>query len=700
MYPGFLPSAAVRALLGLCIPCAAAMATDAAPDELDTVYVYATAIEEDPQKIASSFSVLEGEALFEHTRATLGETLGGLPGVHADTFGGGSARPVIRGHGAPRVTVLSDSAGLLDASDISPDHAVTAEPMLVERIEVLRGPATLLYGSGAIGGVINLLDEKVPTAMPQDGLAGSVGVRGGTAARERAVAAGVTAQAAPGLALRLEGTTRRAADYRVSGVATRRVEGTWAESGSATAGASWIRDNGYLGLAYTYRNDDYGVPGHSHDYESCHPHGASLHCGGHGPEEPGHDDDHDHDHEHGHGEAPRVALRSERLDLRGEFRAPFALAERIRLRASYSDYRHDELEADEIGTTFRNAGLEARLEIQHVTLGGLRGVVGVQHSDTRSRASGTEAFLPTVDSRATGLFIIEHLELDTNLHLELGARHEWLRHHPVDDPRGRSAFSRSTSSFSAAMVWEPVADHYLTVSAARFGRLPHPQELYARGVHLATNTYECGLLPSAQTCGGAAGDAPLRREASRNIELGWRHTAGSLTFSVNAFDNRVDHYTYARTLDQFEDFRLVRYSQRDARFRGGEVEVTWQFAPAFSATLFGDVVRARFTGGEPLPRIPPARHGARLQGGIGEFGAEVEFHRVSRQRRIAGFETATPGHDMLNVTLRQRLSGTGLHWYLRGSNLLDETAWNHSSFLANTVPLRGRSVDFGLNLDF
>src|SRR5688572_27263792 len=219
MYNRFLPvAAAVRALLGLAVPGFTAMAAEADPSELDMIHVYATAIVEDPQKIASSFSVLEGEALFERTRATLGDTLGGLPGVHADTFGGGSARPVIRGQTAPRVSVLSDSSGLLDASDISPDHAVTAEPLLVERIEVLRGPATLLYGSGAIGGVVNLLDGKVPTAMPDHGLEGRVAMRGGSAARERALAAGVTARATSNLALRLEGTARRSEDYRARGL--------------------------------------------------------------------------------------------------------------------------------------------------------------------------------------------------------------------------------------------------------------------------------------------------------------------------------------------------------------------------------------------------------------------------------------------------------------------------------------------------
>src|SRR5690606_36653966 len=303
---------AARALLGLSVSGFAAAAEDATPVELATVYVYATAINEDPQKIASSFSVLEDQALFENTRTTLGETLSGLPGVHADTFGGGAARPVIRGQTAPRITVLSDSSALLDASDISPDHAVTADPMLVERIEVLRGPATLLYGSGAIGGVVNLLDNKVPTTMP-DGIEGGVALRGATAARERALAGEVTAPLAPRRAARLEGMALRADDYRARGPEGPRMPGTWAQSGSATAGLSWIGETGYLGLAYSFRDEDYGVPGHSHEYESCHPHEATLHCGGHG-------EDGDHDHpDHQDADPPGIELRSARLDLRGEW---------------------------------------------------------------------------------------------------------------------------------------------------------------------------------------------------------------------------------------------------------------------------------------------------------------------------------------------------------------------------------------------
>ncbi|MFO7325652.1 MAG: TonB-dependent receptor [Pseudomonadota bacterium] len=698
----FIHALALRAGVLLLFPAGAVHAAaqgidrtgaEAGDDELPMLYVYATAIREDANRIASSFSVLDGDALTERAGATVGGVLDGLPGVHADTFGGGAARPGIRGQTAPRITVLSDSSALLDASDISPDHAVTADPMLVERIEVLRGPATLLYGSGAIGGVVNLLDNKVPTTMP-DGIEGGVALRGATAARERALAGGVTAPLAPRLAARLEGMARRADDYRARGPEGPRVPGTWAQSGSATAGLSWIGETGYLGLAYSFRDEDYGVPGHSHEYESCHPHEATLHCGGHG-------EDGDHDHpDHQDADPPGIELRSARLDLRGEWQSPLTVVERIRLRASHTDYRHDERDAGAVTTRFRNQGVEARLELHHAPLRRLRGVAGVQYASTKSRAEGQEAFLPTVSSRATGLFLVEHLEVGDALHLELGARHEWLRHRPVGDPHARPALRSSGASFSGALAWRAMPSGVFTLSVARYERLPHPQELYARGIHLATNTYECGLVPSTFTCGGTGTDAALREEASRNVEAGFRGTLGAFELGMNAFYNHVDNYTHARTLDQFGDFRLVRYTQHDARFVGGEAGITWRPARHWSATLFGDVVRARFAGGEPLPRIPAARHGVRLEAGRGEFGLTLELKRVQAQRRIASFETVTPGHEMLDLTLRQHLAGTGLSWYLRGSNLLDQRVWNHGSFLAHVVPLPRRSLAFGVRLAF
>lgn len=668
---------------------------------LPVVVVSALALSEDADQVASPYSIVDKEKITTSGAATLGDLLSGLPGVNADTFGGGASRPVIRGQTAPRVKVLSDGASVLDASDVSPDHAVTIDPLLAERVEVLRGPATLLYGSGAVGGVVNVLDNKIPTALPGDGFDGSVAVRGNTAARERAAAAAITAQLGSSLVLHAEGSSRDADDYRVPDWDERRVDGSFAESSNASVGLSWVSPRGYVGLAYSYRDDDYGLPGHSHEYEGCHPHGSTLHCGDHDDGHGGDGDD-GHDHEHEHGEAPTVDLASKRLDIRGEYADPFAGFERIRFRASDTRYRHHEREEDEIATTFRNEGQEARLELQHVPLGRWSGVLGLQHSDTRFSADGEEAFLPVVDTRTTGIFAVEHVQLNDAWHLELGARHEWLEHQTVNDPRNRPGFDDTATSFSGAAIWQFAPGYAVTVSAARSERLPHAQELYARGIHLATNTYECGLLPSAFTCGGAANDRAFGVETSRNAEVGLRKTDGDFTFGISAYRNNVDNYIYARTLDRFEDFRLIKYTQADAEFRGIEAEFSYRFSDAFSATVFADRVRATLAdGGGNLPRIPASRSGLRLNGDWDRFGSEVEFYRVARQDDIADFETESPGYNMLNLTVSYALGDSGnARVYLRGSNLLDDQVWNHTSFLASVVPLPGRNITAGLRYDF
>jgi iron complex outermembrane receptor protein len=663
---------------------------------LETIVVSATAVNEDAKSIAASYSILDAEKLFERSQATLGETLNTLPGVSSDTFGGGSSRPVIRGQTAPRVAVLSDSALLFDASDISPDHAVTTEPLLIDRVEVLRGPATLLYGSGAIGGVVNVLDKKIPTALPENRIGGSVGARGSSAADEKAGAFEITAQATDNLVFHAEAMMRDSGDYRARGLDESHVDGTYAESENASLGASWITDRGFIGLAYSYRDDRYGIPGHNHEYESCHPHGSALHCGSH--EEEG--EEHEHEEEE-HGEVPEISLLSKRVDLRGELNEPFAGAERIRLRASHTDYRHYELEEGQVATTFLNDGYEARIEVQHAPVGLLRGVVGVQYTDTESAAEGAEAFLPTVQSRSLGLFAVEHIEAGEQWHFELGARHEWQKHEPVNDLRNRPEFDDTATSVSAAAIWEFVPDYSLTLGLTRSERSPHAQELYARGIHLATNTYECGLVPDPLTCGGLENNAGLETETSSNAELTLKKLAGAFTFSVGAFRNEVGDYIYARTLDQFEDFRLIKYTQADAEFTGLEAEATYRINEAFSATAFGDFVRADLAdGGGNLPRIPAARYGVRLNAQAGAIGGEIELYRIDTQDDIADFETATSGYEMLNLTLSYSPGEGGYSVYVRGTNLLDEIVWNHASYLARVVPLPGRGVTVGMRLSF
>ena len=664
-----------------------------AETSLETIVVSASAMKEDAASLAASHSLLAGEELFERSQATLGDTLSTLPGVNSDDFGGGSSRPVIRGQTAPRVAVLSDSALLFDASDVSPDHTVTAEPLLVRTVEVLRGPATLLYGSGAIGGVVNVLDRKIPEAAPQRRIEGSIGVRGTSVSDEMAGAIEATAQATGHVVIHAEAMMRDADDYRVRGQDEPRVNGTYAGSAIASLGASWVTGSGYAGIAYSYREDAYGIPGHSHEYDDCQAHDAILHCASH-------EHDGEVEHEHDHAEVPEISLLSKRVDLRGEISEPFAGVERIRLRASHTDYRHDELEEGQVATTFLNEGYEARIEVQHAPAGVLEGVVGVQYVDTESAALGAEAFLPTVQSRSLGVFAVEHVEVGERWHFELGARHEWQELEPVDDGHGRPAFDDTALSLSAAGLWEFVPQWSLTLALTRSERSPTPQELYARGIHLATNTYECGLMPHPSTCGGPENDADLETETSSNVELMLEKSVGVLTLSINAFRNEVDGYIYARTLDQFEDFRLVKYTQADARFTGAEAEATYRITEAVSATVFGDFVRAELVNGGNLPRIPAARLGTRLRAEAGSWGGELEYCRVDEQDDVADLESRTAGYDMLNLTLSYRPRAGTYSVFLRGTNLLDEIAWNHASYLAQVVPQPGRGLTVGWRQTF
>jgi len=686
---------AIHLALLACVTASPSFAQSNDATTLDAVQV--VAIGEDPSKIASPYSVITADDLAARS-ATLGEALDGLPGVRADTFGAGASRPVIRGQSAPRVKVLADSSSIFDASDISPDHAVTVDPLLGERIEVLRGPATLLYGGGAIGGVVNVLDNKIPTHVPQTAVEGRVAVRGNSAAEEKASAAFVNTHLGNGLVLHSEASWREALDYKAPKQSEKRVDGTFSQSQSGSVGLSWVTDQGYTGIAYSYREDDYGLPGHEHEYAGCHPHGSTLHCGDHGG--------HSHDHGHGGDDVPVIALLNRRVDLRSEYRDVLPGISRIRIRGSQTDYRHYEIEDDNLdeATTFSNKGFEGRVEVEHVPLGNVQGVVGMQYSDTQFEATGPEAFLPKIDSTSAGLFVVEHVDVSDQLHIELGARQEWLKHKPpVNDPRKRPIVDSSAVSYSGAAIWSFQPDLSLTLSAAQSQRLPHAQELYARGLHMATNTYECGLVSDAG-CGTAK--TPFQREVSNNIELLLRKTEGPVTFSLGAFANNVDDYIYARTLAHEDNvFRLIQYSQKDAKFRGYEADITWNADEWISLSGFMDQVTAKFKDNSGyIPRIPALRYGTRLNAELPltGFNGELEFYRVREQTKVsvADFESATPGHNMLNLTVNYSLPDTRTKLFLRASNLLDVKVWNHTSFLAKVTPQPGRNVSLGMSYDF
>ena len=642
------------------------------PTAVADVIVRGAPLRHGMSEVATPVATLTGQDLVHQRQATIGETLQGLPGVQADTFGGGVSRPVIRGQGAPRVKVLSDSGEVMDASAISPDHAIAAEPLLLEGVEVFRGPSALIFGGGAIGGAVNLIDSRVPTAIPERGVSGAAEIRAGDNGEERAGVAGVTVGAGA-FAAHAEVVRRTSTDYETPlGV----VDGSFNRTSTLSFGGSWIGSRGYLGGAFTHQRSDYGLPGHEHGYEDCHPHGDTLHCGNDDPTAPPlelHDVD------------PFVGLDSRRFDLRGELSDPVPGFTQLRLRASRTDYHHDEYDDGVIATVFSNQGDDLRLEAEHAPLGGWHGAVGLQTTRSEFSALGAEAFLPASTTKSASLFLFEERELD-RWHLEFAVRGDQV------DITGAGLPDRAYEplSLSASALWTAAPGWTVALALSRSQRAPTAQELFADGLHLATNTYEVG-------------DPDLDMETTRTADLTLRKTEGPTTFTIGLFHYRVADYIFADTIDSDREFRLIHQGQRDAVFSGLDVEVERRLGDAMTLTLFGDHVRARFEdGGDDLPRIPPARLGARVERQFGPVKGEVEYYHAFDQTRVAPYEEATPGYDMVNATVAWRLptEETNSQIYLRATNLLDDTALNHASFISRAAPLRGRAFVLGVRSAF
>ncbi len=664
---------------------AQAVAPAATETTLSEVKVSASGLGQSGSEMTTPASVLEGRELVLRREATLGETLSGEPGINSSHFGAGASRPIIRGMDGPRVKILSNGVELHDASTISPDHAVASEPMLATQVEVLRGPSALIHGGGAMGGVVNILDNKIPTAIPEKGYEGSVETRYGSGAREKAAAFSLTGGAGQ-VAVHAEGMARDAGDYRVgSGWSEgKRVDGSFNRTDTGSLGLSWIGSQGYLGAAYTRQASRYGLPGHSHDFEGCHTHGDHLHCGGHDDHDhEGHDHEHDHGHDHG---VPEVNLVSERLDVRGELRQPFAGAAAIRFRAGVTDYRHDEIEEGAVATTFSNKAHDARVELEHLPIGGLRGLVGFQATNRKFSAVGEEAYVQPTETRRNSLFLLEEYRWQ-DWRFEGALRHERQTAEALTDGITRK---HSGTSASLGAVWQLAPGYQLATSFTHSTRLPTVEELYARGLHMATSTYE-------------RGNADLQPEKSKAWDLSFRKTGGATTFGVSAFQHQVDNYIYGRTLDEHDGLQLLQYSQADARFTGLEGHVRQRINSQWAVTLFGDTVRARLDNGGALPRIPSARVGLRLDARWNSWQGMAEWVQVARQDCVAEFESSTPGYGMLNLSASYQLrtdGGTPWQIYLKASNLTDRLAYAHTSFIKSAAPLMGRNITVGVKVDF
>ncbi len=664
----------------------------------DEILVTASPDARSRYEIAQPTSVLSEEELQERLQPTLGETLSSEPGVTSTFFGQGASRPVIRGIGGDRIRVLETGVGAGDASTTSPDHAVSIDPMAAERIEVLRGPATLLYGSSAVGGVVNIIDSRIPSELPDGKLAGTVELRGGSVADERGGAAKLEG-AAGRLAWHVDYLKRETDDYEIPGFAESQafrdaeegeggegeeeeeeaeafglVPNSATETESGAVGLSYVGGNGFLGVSVSGLDTLYGIPGgHHHEGEEGE--------GGEGEEEP---------HEE---EAPvRIDLEQRRWDLRGGLTRSFGVFRGANVRFGATDYEHVELEGEEIGTVFTNDSWEGRVELLQNRIGSLSGSVGFQALSRDFAAIGAEAFVPPTQTDSQAVFAFEEVERGA-WRLQFGARYE--SQDVTAETEGINDLSFDGLSGSFGVVYQPGQDYSLGISLARSTKLPNAEELFSNGPHIATNAFEIG-------------DPNLDEETSLGLDVTLRKVSGPLTGEITLFANRFDDYIFEQATGGEEDgLPVFQYVQRDAEFRGAELSGVWELFHGepnhLDVEVGADFVRAELRDtGEPLPRIPPRRlrlglhyRGDRLQG-------RIEGIRAEEQDRVSQFELPTEGYTLLNATVGYRFFTSRAIYdvLLRGTNLTDEEARNHVSFLKDLVPLPGRDVSLSLRVSF
>lgn len=621
-------------------------------------------------EVYQPIAALNEQELLERAEASLGETLSKEPGVSSTYFGPGSSRPVIRGLGGDRIRVLEEGIGAGDASNVSPDHAVTSDPLTASRIEIVRGPATLLYGSAAVGGVVNLIDDRIPDALPTQDVTGQINLIVGSVANE--VSGGVTlGGAVDSIAWHLGYTDRSMDDYEIpesggdhedEGEPSGVLENSSLDTSSGAAGLSWILPRGFAGFSVARFATNYGIPG-AH----------------------GHGEEHDDDEEHSESESVRIDMTQTRYDFRGRLDLG-GIVENIKLRAGLTDYEHVELEGDEIGTTFENDGWEARIEAVHRPIGPVRGAIGAQVSRRDFVAVGEEAFVPANQTETAALFIFEELSRGP-LSYQGGLR--WERQNVTADSPDLPARSFDGVSASAGAVWNRASSPVsLGVSVARTERLPTAEELYSNGPHIATNSFEVG-------------DPLLNPETAFSIDATARGSWDRFRGEVSVFRNGFSDFIYLAPTDEMDDdLRVFRYEQRDATFHGVELEGHFELYHSephhVELDMGADTVRGNLEGGGDLPRITPARVFVGVQyEGDALFG-DVELRHTLEQDRVATFEEPTGAYTLLNANVGYRfLWGEISHLLLiRGRNLTNELARSHVSPLKDVAPLPGR--DFSL----
>jgi iron complex outermembrane receptor protein len=669
-------------------PGSAARAADSAAVQEGAIVVTGSRLNR--QDVLSGTSVVSGEELTRDLRPTIGETLSRQPGVSATSFGPNASRPVLRGFSGERVRVLTDGIGSLDVSSSSADHAVAINPLTAERIEVLRGPAALLFGSEAVGGVVNVIDARIPRRVPAE----PVHVQGiltyGSAADERAANAAVDIPIDGHFVLHADGNYSKTDDLRIGGYvlsdplraqaaasgdpAVRalanlkgRLPNTAGETDDLALGAAYIDGSSNVGLSVNHYHSLYGVPIR-----------YSL--------VPGEE-----------AEAPRIDMNQTRVDARAEIATGGGFIDQIRFRGGYSDYKHSELDArGAVGTTFFSKGAEARLEFVQANRGGWGGGFGAQFYHRDMNVVGDEKFLPPNTTEQFGLFALQSY-VSGKFRGEGGLRFEQQNvRADADTDIGNPALSRRFNSVSGSLgvSYEVAPGVKLGIDGSRTQRAPSADELFANGPHGGTQAFEIG-------------DPNLRQEASWGLEATLNVSGDGYSLAGSVFQSWFGNYIYERRTGAVRDnLPIYQISQASARYSGVELQGSLRVGTvgAFTINLdtVADYIRATISGVGPAPRIPPMRVLAGVEAQSERFTGRLEVEHSAAQRRVAAFETPTPGFNLVNasVSYTPLKEHKSLSLTLSANNIFDVDARRHASFLKDYAPLAGRDIRISARFSF
>lgn len=698
---------------------------------LDDLVVTSNPLEHNQLKMTTPVAILDEEQLVQDRSLSLEQSLQSVTGVNAGSFGAGSGQVVIRGQQGPRVQVLQNSTSLQDASSVSPDHWISTESLYAKQVEVLKGPATLLYGGGAVGGVVNVIDNTIPTLLP-NGIEGAVEGRvSDNTMDERALAFGLDIPMGETWAAHVSGFTRKTGDYEIPGEAESEIlheaeehedhdddddeeheeahgllENSSVESDGFNIGLSRITDNGHWGFSYSKLDRDYGIPGHEHHDEE--------HDEDHDDDHGGENRDDDDDDEHHEEEVVRIDLDKTIFKIKGLHRFDNgSFFKQFKTHYANSDYQHIELEGDEVGTVFDNQADEFRFELTHQHLGGFEGVWGLQWNNRDFSAIGEEAYILPSDTSTLGLFMIEEYDFDRG-HFEFGLRYDQQDVKTALYP----TIKDEALSFSVGATWELSERWTLPINFTSAQRLPTAEELFSNQSgaeelipHLATGIIEIG-------------NPDLDHETAQNFDIGLRYRGDLWQFNVAWFHNSIDDYIFLQEThdddhdddhshhdddddeEHHDEFPVFVYQQQNATFRGYEADLTLSLDDAFNNQwkfrLFADATTAKLKNGGYVPRIPASRVGLDVGWMRNAWSVNLDYTHVARQNDLAEFELPTASYDDMSLAVNWLHFGnrTETLVFFKAYNLLDEEIREHASFTKDIAPRPGRGFAAGVRFTF